>query len=178
MVGAIDGAEYGSADACGACAEIVGRSGTRVRILIMNECPECPLHGLDIMAGVGSPYDLLNLPDTPACSDGAIPAEWKIVPCETEGGVVMYYVDGYNGFGPGVQIRNHRLPLIQLEEYLDGGWYTVDRQPYNVYKTRLRGNEDYLKPITLRITAIDGSTIEGTFPSYRGDTSYETTSQF
>jgi expansin len=179
MIGALNGVQYGNGEWCGACAEIVGRSGKRVRILIMNLCPGCPDGWLDLAAGKDSPYDLLNVIDPSLqCLDGAIPITWKVVPCETQGGIVIHYQLGWNQLGPAIQVRNHRLPLIKLEEYLDGAWYEVQRQNFNVFTTQARAGQDVGQPLTLRITAIDGATITGTFPPYEGDADHEASSQF
>jgi len=179
MIGALNGVQYGNGEWCGACAEIVGRSGKRVRIVINNLCPGCADGWLDLAAGKDAPLDLLNVIDPSlACLDGAVPITWKIVPCETQGGIVVHYQLGWNELGPAIQIRNHRLPLLKLEEYLDGEWYEVTRQNFNVYTTRLREGTDVGQPLTLRVTAIDGATITGTFPPYEGDADHEASSQF
>ena len=179
MAVAISAKQYGRADWCGACAEIVGRSGQRVLVQIVDQCAGCERGSIDLPAGRDSPYSMLDVPNPPGCpaSQFRQPVAWKIVPCETRGGIVVTYPPGFNNCGPALQIRNHRLPIVKLEDQIDGQWATVQRQPHNWYYLRSPGT---CKPfdITLRITAIDGSTITGTFPSYQAGKSYEATSQF
>ncbi len=178
MAAALTARQFGNADWCGACAEVVGRAGTRVRITIVDQCAGCADGGLDIASGDDSPMRMLNVeghPDT--CRTGRMPIAWKIVPCETSGGIVVHYRRGYNRWTPAVQIRNHRLPLAKLEDYVGDAWVNIQRQANNVYRLAARSSNEAV-PIRLRITAMDGSQITGTFPAYDAEKSYEASSQF
>jgi expansin (peptidoglycan-binding protein) len=180
MVAALTSQQFGNADWCGACAEVVGRSGTRVRVEIVDQCSGCAPGGLDLAAGPDSPYVMLNVPGNPdTCRDGLLPITWKIVPCETRGGIVVHYVEGYSVYSPAVQIRNHRLPLVRLEEYYLGQWSDIPRTADNKYVLNSRTSPTSVGlPLTIRVTAIDGSTITGTFPSFVAGTNFEATSQY
>jgi expansin (peptidoglycan-binding protein) len=180
MVAALTSQQFGNADWCGACAEVVGRAGTRVRIVIVDQCSGCAPGGLDLAAGADSPYVMLNLPGNPdTCRDGWLPLTWRVVPCETTGGLVVHYLAGYNRFTPAVQVRNHRLPLVKLEELFRGVWTEIPRRADNKYvlQDRTQVSEVGL-PLTLRVTAIDGSTIAGTFPPFAPGSSHEATHQY
>jgi expansin (peptidoglycan-binding protein) len=179
MAVAISQHDFGNADWCGACAEIVGRSGQRVRVQIVDQCAGCEHGAIDLAAGRYSPFSMLEASDPPNCpaNRGRQPVTWHVVPCETQGGIVIHYPPGFNHCTPAVQVRNHRLPIVKLEDRINGEWATVERQPHNWYYVRSPGD---CRPfeITLRITAIDGSTITGTFPPYEAGKSHEATSQF
>lgn len=173
---------FGNADWCGACAEVVGISGTRVRVQIVDQCAGCHNYSLDIPGGADTPLSLLDDPDFATaykCTgyDGSLPITWKIVPCETEGGVRVSYLDGYNKWTPAIRLLNHRLAIAMLEEQFEGQWTTLSRETDNKYILHTRSN-DTTVPVILRITAIDGATITGTFPTFEPSKLYEATSQF
>jgi len=177
MVAALTSQQFGNADWCGACAEVVGRSGERVRVEIVDQCTGCAPGGLDLASGADSPYEMLNLPGNPdVCRDGLQPISWKLVPCEASGGIVIHYVAGYNRYTPAVQIRNHRLPIVKLEDYYNGVWNERQRTADNKYFLVTR--DGTALPLTLRVTAVDGATITGTFPAFVPDDNYEASSQF
>ncbi len=179
MVTAISMKQFGNADWCGTCAEVVGRSGRRVRVEIIDQCTGCPENWIDMGAGTDSPFNMLDVSNPPVCTqaNGEQPVAWKVVPCETQGGIVVHYTEGFNNYTPALQLRNYRLSVVKLEDQVKGTWATVERQAHNQYYIHSPGDGKPF-PVTLRITAIDGSTITGTFPSYAENKNYEATSQF
>lgn len=161
---------FGEADFCGACAEVVATSGKRVRVQIVDQCVGCKEYGLDIPQGVDAPYTMLDdpsIPNTYQCPgyDGSIPITWRIVPCETNGGLRVSYLEGYNKWTPAVRLSNHRLSIAQVEEQFDGKWSVLPRKGDNKYVLAPRTG-DTTVPITLRVTAVDGATITATFPTF------------
>ena len=85
--------DFGHADWCGACAEIVSVSGKRVRVQIVDQCSGCKDLSLDVPSGPNTPGSLLSDPDLLTAYecpgyDGSLPIAWHIVPCETEGACV------------------------------------------------------------------------------------------
>jgi expansin (peptidoglycan-binding protein) len=188
MVTAISHTQFGTSDDknrfdsaywCGACAELVGRSGRRVRVMIIDQCTGCDADSLDMPAGANTPFSMMDDPNfNDTCPpNGEQPVDWKIVPCETCGGIVVHYVDGFNAGTPSIQVRNHRLPIVKLEEMHNGSWVQVRRESHNEYYLPRANNED-TQPLQLRITAFDGSTITGAFPVFEPGKTYEASSQF
>jgi hypothetical protein len=178
---ALTSIDFGQADWCGACAEVVSVSGTRVRVQIVDQCAGCADRSLDLPGGTDTPFSLLDDPGfTTAYQcpgyDGSLPLAWKVVPCETEGGLRVAYLDGYNAWTPAIRLSNHRLPIAMLEEQFDGQWTTRARTTDNKYVLHTR--TDTTVPIVIRVTAVDGSTISGTFPAFVPARVYEATSQF
>ena len=170
--------QFGQADWCGACAEVVGRSGQRVRVMIIDQCAGCADGGLDLPSGEDSPYRMLNLPGNPdVCRTGLQPIEWRIVPCETDGGVIVHYTEGFNQWTPAIQIRNHRLPIVRVDDFVEGQWREIDREAHNQYYLTPR-SDSQAQPLIIRVTAIDGSQISGTFPPFEAGMNYETRHQF
>lgn len=178
MAAAMNGQDFGNGEWCGACAEVVGRSGTRVRIQIVTKCMECEKGQLDIASGKDSPYELLNLPEDFRMACNGLPLTWKIVPCETEGSIVLHYMWWTNEWTPAVQVRNNRIPIVKMEDFVDGAWRELKLEESFYRLVPRYSNTDV--PYTIRITAIDGATITATFPAalVYGEADYETTSQF
>jgi expansin (peptidoglycan-binding protein) len=179
MAAALTTKQFGNADWCGACAEVVGSSGQRVRVQIVDQCAGCSENSLDLGAGSDSPYEMLETTQShDVCLPyGGQPIRWRVVPCETVGGVVVHYVPGFNRYTPAVQIRNHRLPIVKLEDKVGGQWEEIAREAHNQYYLRSEG-DGAARPIELRVTAIDGSTIQGVLPPYEEDLDVEVNAQF
>lgn len=179
MAAALSSINFGEADWCGACAEVVGRSGQRVRIQIVDQCGGCPEHSLDLVAGDDSPYEMIDTTEPHATCEpyGGQPIRWRIVPCETTGGVVIHYMAGFNHYTPSIQIRNHRLPIAKVEDFVGGAWAEIPKQGINQYY--LRSEDDgNPHPLVIRISAINGATIEGELPAFEAEMDYETNAQF
>jgi len=179
MAAALSVRNFGNADWCGACAEVTGSSGQRVRVQIVDQCAGCEDYSLDLGAGTDSPYEMLatSEPHDVCLPYGGQPIHWRVVPCETVGGVVVHYVPGFNRYTPAIQIRNHRLPIVRVEDQVDGVWADIERQAHNQFYLRSTGDGE-ARPLVLRITAVDGSAIEGEFPPYAEDMNYEANAQF
>ncbi len=164
---------------CGACAEVVGPSGKRARVQIVTQRAygdDGNYYSIDLPANgngdnrVDTPYSIID--NNQLCSIG-LPVDWRIVPCEVCGGIVLSYTPGFNEWTPAFRILNHRLPIVDAY-YMNqsGTWERLQRDSVNQYHT---GPAD---PMRVRIVAIDGSTIEGAFPAYSSGKNYEATSQF
>jgi hypothetical protein len=169
---------------CGSCAELVGRSGRRVRVQVVTQCTGCPANHIDLPANYAgeaadTPFAMIDDPTNQAdvCEGGRQPVSWRIVPCEVCGGVVLSYVPGFNAYTPAFTIRNHRLPIVGAEAKHDGQWVKVQRSMTNWFFPP-RSAAELDQPLEVRITAIDGATITGSFPPYEAGRSYETTNQF
>jgi expansin (peptidoglycan-binding protein) len=162
---------------CGACAEVVGPSGKRARVQIVTQRAyddDGNYYSIDLPANgdnqVDTPYSMID--SGQLCSIG-LPVDWRIVPCEVCGGIVLSYTPGFNTGTPAFRILNHRLPIVDAY-YMNssGTWQRIQRDSVNQYHT------GQANPMRLRVIAIDGSTIEGSFPAYSAGKSYEATSQF
>lgn len=173
-----DRARFDSAYWCGACAEVVGRSGRRIRVEIIDQCAGCEGDHLDIAAGADAPFSMMEDPTFGGTCppNGEQPVDWKIVPCETCGGLVVHYVEGFNAGTPSLQLSNHRLPVVRFEIKHLGAWVEVRRESHNEYYPP-RDGEDAL-PLEIRVTDIEGATITGSFPVFVPGKTYEATSNF
>lgn len=170
---------------CGACAEVVGPTGKRVRVQIATQRGMDPgstnYYSIDLPGNlypdprVDTPYSLID--DNSQCTvNGAtgLSVDYRIVPCEVCGGVVLRYMPEFNSYIPAFRFHNHRLPIVDAYiQTASGTWQRMQRDSVNSYKPVNPPN-----PMRLRIVAIDGAVIEGAFPGYSAGKSYETTSQF
>jgi hypothetical protein len=164
---------------CGACAEVVGPSGKRTRVQVVTQRAydgDGNFYSIDLPGNqypdtrVDTPFSVID--DGSYCRYG-LAVDWRIVPCEVCGGIVLSYVPGYNAGTPAFRILNHRLPIVDAYYMTTGGsWQRLQRDSVNQYHTGAAN------PMRVRIVAIDGGTIEGSFPPYESGKSYEATSQF
>jgi hypothetical protein len=164
---------------CGACAEVVGPSGKRARVQVVSQRAydnDGNFYSIDLPGNqypdtrIDTPYSMID--DGSYCTYG-LPVDWRIVPCEVCGGIVLTYLPGYNTGTPAFRISNHRLPVVDAYyKTAAGSWQRLQRDSANQYHT---GPAD---PMQVRIVAIDGSTIEGSFPAYQSGKSFEASSQF
>jgi hypothetical protein len=163
---------------CGACAEVVGPTGKRARVQVVTQRAydgDGNYYSIDLPGNgyqdtrMDTPLSMID--DTQRCTIG-IPVDWRIVPCEVCGGIVVSYIAGYNSGTPAFRILNHRLPIVDAYYMKGGSWQRLQRDSVNQYHTGAAN------PMQLRVVAIDGSTIEGSFPGYVSGKSYEATSQF
>lgn len=173
---------FGHADWCGACAEVVSESGRRVRVQIVDQCTGCKALSLDIPGGADTPFGLLTDPNFATgyqCAgyDGSLPISWHIVPCEVEGGILVAYLEGFSAWSPAIRLLNHRLNVVMLEEQFGGQWTTLARQDDNKYFLAARTGAAPV-PVVLRVTAIDGATVTATLPAFEPGKLYEAKGQF
>ena len=66
-----------------------------------------------------------------------------------------------------IQVRNHRLPITKLEVLPSGesAWRNAPRQSWNYFVVEGKVASG---PIRVRVTAIDGQTLEEILPEPRG----------
>jgi hypothetical protein len=176
---------YSYAYWCGACAELVGRSGRRVRVQVHTQCTGCPDNHIDLPASSeqdtrnDTPFAMIDDPQdgNNVCEGGSQPVDWRIVPCETCGGIVLSYPDGFDRFTPAFFVDNHRIPIVKAEVKTGGSWVQVQRTSNNwFYPTR--ATSEINSSMEVRVIAIDGATITGAFPAYEAGKSYEASNQF
>jgi expansin (peptidoglycan-binding protein) len=153
-VAALNSEDWAGSAWCGACADVDGPNGS-VRIRIVDLCPECPTGHLDL-----SPQAFEQIAELSA---GRVPITWSFVSCDVSGPISYRYKDGANEWWTAVQVLNHRLPITSLEWSPDGtGWNPTQREDYNYFLDAGGFGPD---PVRVRITAIDGQTLEDDLPA-------------
>lgn len=169
-VAALNIGQFLESAVCGSCVEINGPKGT-LRVRIVDSCPDCPLRGhLDLSAQA---FEKLANP-----LDGRVKVTWRMVSCDNVVGPVRYrFKEGSNAFWTGIQVFNHRQPVTKLDYWKNGAWVPVERESYN-YFVAPKGMGP--GPIKVRVTGLDGQTLEDTFPAPVSDNSkiFEGAAQF
>jgi expansin (peptidoglycan-binding protein) len=166
-VAAINIGQYQKSAVCGACAEVEGPLG-KVRVRIVDSCPDCPDKGhLDLsrsaFAKIANPVD------------GRVKVRWRMVACNTPGPIRYHFKDGSNPWWTAIQVRNHLLPVTKLEAWKNGAWVAMPREDYNYFVESKGLGSGGLK---LRVTAMDGQTLEDALPGVGDNKTFDGKAQF
>ncbi len=148
LVGAMNAADYGTADYCGGCVEVDGPDGSVV-VRIVDQCPGCAKGDVDLSReafGMIAPL-----------SAGRVEITWREVACEVSGPIAYHFQEGSNPFYTSVQIRNHTYPIAKLEASVDGAYVEIARKEYNYFVA-----DDGLGdgPFAFRVTDTRGHVLE------------------
>ncbi|HLM47906.1 MAG TPA: expansin EXLX1 family cellulose-binding protein [Myxococcaceae bacterium] len=150
--------QYQQSAICGACAEVEGPKGT-LRVRIVDSCPDCTTPGhLDL-----SREAFAKIADPVA---GRVDVRWRLVTCEVQGPVRYRFKEGSSQYWTGIQVFNHRVPVTKLEYWKSSAWVAVKRESFN-YFVEPKGMGT--GPLRLRVTGLDGQTLEDTLPGIVGD---------
>ncbi len=166
-VAALNAVDYDRAAYCGACADVTGPGGT-LRIRIVDQCPECKAGDLDLSE---SAFAKIAEP-----ASGRVAIDWTLVSCDVAGPMKYQFKDGSSQWWVQLQIRNHRLPIAQLEWSKDGETFEVmERKDHNYFEAS-SGFGD--QPVTLRITASTGDVLLDEVPAAADSLLVEGSAQF
>lgn len=154
MVAALNAVDWAGSNWCGACADVTGPNGS-VRIRIVDLCPECKSGDLDL-----SPQAFEKLAPL---DRGRIPITWAFAACDVAGSLRYRFKDGANQWWTAVQVQNSRLPVTKFEWSKDGAsWKAIARTDYDYFLDDKGFGPD---PVHVRVTAIDGQTLEDMLPA-------------
>ena len=144
MVVAMNNTEYDGSSVCGASIHVKGRLG-EITVRIVDRCPECPVGNIDM-----SPQAFAKIDDT---LRGRVPVTWWYVESQVTGPIQYRVKTGSNPWWIGIQVLNHRTPVVKLEALYNGVWVAIPRMNYNyfVYASGLGPG-----PFTLRVTDFYG----------------------
>lgn len=168
MVAAMNNPQWDNSAVCGSCADIVGPNGS-VRIRIVDRCPECPSGNLDL-----SREAFREIAEE---AQGRVPITWTRVRCDSQGPVRIKIKEGSSRWWLALQVRNHALPVEQVELLVGADWVPMERQSYNffIYDAEALPAQG---PYRIRVTGIEGSAIEESFPDIVAGHEYQGTHQF
>jgi expansin (peptidoglycan-binding protein) len=146
---ALSHAEYGTADACGGYLDVTGPRGS-VRVLITNQCPECPVGHIDL-----SSTAFARIADPVA---GRVPVSYALVRDPPLAQPIAIRVkDGSSRWWMQIQALDHGNPLATFELQTAGGWRSLVRTEHNHWTAENPGPGD--GPFTVRITDIYGQSV-------------------
>jgi expansin len=127
MVVAMNQADYGGSQACGAWLAVTGPDGKTITVQVVDRCPECPVGALDL-----SQQAFTKL--APAVA-GQITVTWRLLSPALSGPVAYVYKTGSSQYWCGIQVRNHRNPVRSLAVKVGGSWKALTRQEYNYFES-------------------------------------------
>jgi expansin (peptidoglycan-binding protein) len=171
--GAMNTADYDTAAVCGACVRVERDDGKSVEIMIVDQCPSnsnpvCTTGHIDLskqaFLQIGAEQEGY-LGTTNGGAAGKI--AWEYVPCPSAGDVTFRLKEPSNQFWNQILVQGHRHPITKLEVEIDGAWEAGARQSYNYWQVG-DGNMGPA-PYHVRITDVNGSTLEATLSLQGGD---------
>ena len=168
MVAAIDMPQYDGSNACGTCVTVKGPKGT-VTVQIVDSCPPCDNNHLDLSAEA-----FAKIADP---VDGRVPIKWQTVACGIQGPVAFHFKEGSSQYWTAIQIRNHKLPVKKLEYKRDGSYVDMPRENYNYFVAE-NGVGEQPGGLELRLTAVDGQTLEQKLDGVADNATVEGSAQF
>ncbi|MDG4829213.1 expansin EXLX1 family cellulose-binding protein [Solwaraspora sp. WMMD1047] len=126
MYVALGPSEYADAAACGGYLDVTGPKG-KVRVLVMDRCPECPAGHIDLskeaFAKIADPVQ------------GIVPVSYRAVANPSGVGPLTFRMkDGTSQFWFAVLVGEHGNALRSVEARSGGSaWRPADRQDYNYW---------------------------------------------
>jgi len=145
MYVALGPSEYSAGAACGGYLDVTGPKG-KVRVLIMDQCPECEAGHLDLskeaFAKIANPVDGIVSISYKAATNPALP-----------GPLSFRIKEGASQYWFAVLVVNHGNPLRSVEVRSGSTWRATDRAEYNYWLYESGAGSG---PFTIRITDVYG----------------------
>ncbi|MFC0098429.1 expansin EXLX1 family cellulose-binding protein [Micromonospora marina] len=137
--------EYASGASCGGFLDVTGPRGT-VRVLVMDQCPECAPGHLDLSAEA-----FARIADP---VQGVVKVSYRaVVNPKLPGPLTFRMKEGSSQWWFAVLVGDHGNPLRSVEVRRDGSWRTAQRQDYNYW---LIGSGAGPGPYEIRVTDVYG----------------------
>jgi len=161
--------EYAASAACGGCVRVQGPKG-EVTVRVVDSCPECPRGHLDLsreaFAKIAEP------------AKGRVSISYQSVACRVNGNLSYHFKDGSSKWWTAIQVRNHPLPVADVEYRRGDAWVSMKRQSYNYFVAE-DGVGDQPSGLSIRVRSADGRTVEDRLPgSVPDDATVPGTTQF
>ncbi|PWY91424.1 barwin-like endoglucanase [Aspergillus sclerotioniger CBS 115572] len=147
---ALSSQRWSNAAECGACVEVTGPSGNKIKAMIVDECPECDSNHLDLFEDA-----FAELADI---SKGVISIDWEYVSCGITTPIELVNKSGTSAYWFAMQVVNSNEPVTKLEVSTDSGstWQSTTRSSYNFFENQSGFGTD---TVDVRVTAQSGSQI-------------------
>ncbi|KXK62775.1 hypothetical protein AWW66_06670 [Micromonospora rosaria] len=124
---ALGPSEYADAAACGGYLDVTGPKGS-VRVVVMDQCPECPAGHIDLSAEA-----FAEIADP---VQGIVPVTYRaVVNPPLPGPLTFRMKDGSSRYWLAVQVGAHGNPLraVEVRQGDAGAWRTATRHDYNYW---------------------------------------------
>jgi expansin (peptidoglycan-binding protein) len=159
LFGAMNGAEYGNANACGACVQMT-QGGRNVTVTIADSCltqngnPSCTPGHIDLSRNA---FQMLTGQSTG--NIGGV--TWKYVPCSGMGNIAIQLKKPDDQYWNEFIVTNHKYPLASAQiQMKDGTWVDATRQSDNNWRASYMGTDGVMGTYKVRIQDINGGVIE------------------
>ena len=125
MYVALGPSEYASGASCGGFLDVTGPRGT-VRVLVMDQCPECAPGHLDLSAAA-----FARIADP---VQGVVKVSYRaVVTPRLSGPLTFRMKEGSSQWWFAVLVGDHGNPLRSVEVRQNGSWRAAQRQDYNYW---------------------------------------------
>ncbi|MFG1672961.1 expansin EXLX1 family cellulose-binding protein [Micromonospora sp. NPDC049282] len=122
---ALGPSEYAAGASCGGFLDVTGPRGT-VRVLVMDQCPECAPGHLDLSAEA-----FARIADP---VEGVVKVSYRaVVNPSLPGPLTFRLKEGASQWWFAVLVGDHGNPLRSVEVRQNGAWRSADRQDYNYW---------------------------------------------
>ncbi len=116
--------EYAAGARCGSYLWVTGPKGS-VRVVVMDQCPECGPNHLDL-----SKQAFARIADV---KDGLVPITWRTVKDPTVPAMSFRFKDGSSQWWFALQVFDHGNQLRSLEVKVNGTWKKASRVDYGYW---------------------------------------------
>ncbi|EFX06552.1 extracellular cellulase [Grosmannia clavigera kw1407] len=166
---AYSGAVWDNAANCGRCVQVTGPSGSSIKAMIVDECPECAEGHLDLFQNA-----FAELADI---SKGVISTSYSFVECGISSPIVLHSKSGTSAYWFSMQVINANEGVAKFEVSTDGGstWQSTTRSDYNFFEN---ASGFGTSTVDVRITSTSGTTIEVSSVSVASDSQTTASSNF
>lgn len=157
---------YNQIQGCGQCLEVTGEKGSAV-VQVVDQCFTCPQERL-----------VLNKPTydkVAGASASQAPITWKVVPCSVTGNLAFLFKKTSSQYWTAIQIRNHRVAIKGVSFKKGADWVEMSRSNDNYFVAEKGVGTG---AVTLRITGVDGQTLEETINEWKDGTTVTGKAQF
>ncbi|MFF0101881.1 expansin EXLX1 family cellulose-binding protein [Micromonospora sp. NPDC005257] len=143
---ALGPSEYASGASCGGFLDVAGPRGT-VRVLVMDQCPECAPGHLDLSAEA-----FARIADP---VQGVVKITYRaVVNPSLPGPLTFRMKEGSSQWWFAVLVGDHGNPLRSVEVRQNGSWRTAQRQDYNYWLIESGAGPG---PYEIRVTDVYGN---------------------
>ncbi|MEW2591225.1 expansin EXLX1 family cellulose-binding protein [Micromonospora aurantiaca] len=151
MYVALGPSEYASGASCGGFLDVTGPRGT-VRVLVMDQCPECAPGHLDLSAEA-----FARIADP---VQGVVKVSYRaVVNPRLPGPLTFRMKEGSSQWWFAVLVGDHGNPLRSVEVRQNGSWRAAQRQDYNYWLIPSGAGPG---PYEIRVTDVYGHRVTGT----------------
>ncbi|KAL4806130.1 RlpA-like double-psi beta-barrel-protein domain-containing protein-containing protein [Aspergillus unguis] len=147
---AYSGQAWDNAAECGACFSVTGPNGDSVKVMVVDECPECSSTHFDLFENA---FTTLS-----EKSAGEISISYTPTSCGISSPLILHNKSGTSAYWFSMQVVNANEAVKSLEVSTDGGstWQETQRSEYNFFENSSGfGTEK----VDVRVTGVSGGKV-------------------